>query len=450
MVLKNKREVTPEKRSTLIISVDRMNPRQGRDFKGMTETAIRYSGVSKVFPNGTTAVDNLNLEIPTGSLTVFVGPSGCGKTTSLRMLNRMVEPSSGTVEVNGRNVADIPAAQLRRSMGYVMQQSGLMPHRTVEDNIATVPRLNGVSKSEARANARELLGSVGLDESLATRYPAQLSGGQQQRVGVARALAADPPVLLMDEPFSAVDPVVRQDLQRELLDLQKRLHRTIVFVTHDIDEAITLGNRVAVFARGGKLAQYATPEELLRAPADDFVADFIGRDRGFRSLTFDRAPVAVHPVTVLNADTGQRSRIDSGQHSPAPWQADGAHGGSHDAARQDTLHHDTHAVGRNGTEAASSSEGWILLVDQRDAPLGWLPVDGSGNPAPREHLRVGGTLWRADDSLRTALDAALSSPSGQAVAVHEDGSVAGILRGDEIMRAIEEQRNERSQRRVQP
>nr|WP_317259708.1 ABC transporter ATP-binding protein [Kocuria atrinae] len=286
----------------------------------MTETAIRYSGVSKVYPNGTTAVDHLDLEIPTGSLTVFVGPSGCGKTTSLRMLNRMVEPSSGTVEVNGRNVADIPAAQLRRSMGYVMQQSGLMPHRTVEDNIATVPRLNGVSKSTARANARELLGSVGLDESLATRYPAQLSGGQQQRVGVARALAADPPILLMDEPFSAVDPVVRQDLQRELLDLQKRLHRTIVFVTHDIDEAITLGNRVAVFARGGKLAQYATPEELLRAPADDFVADFIGRDRGFRSLTFDRAPVAVHPVTVLNAETGQRSRVDSGHGASAPWE----------------------------------------------------------------------------------------------------------------------------------
>ncbi len=427
-----------------MISLDRMNARHGRDFKGMTETAIRYSGVSKVYPNGTTAVDHLDLEIPTGSLTVFVGPSGCGKTTSLRMLNRMVEPSSGTVEVNGRNVADVPAAQLRRSMGYVMQQSGLMPHRTVEDNIATVPRLNGVSKSQARASARELLGSVGLDESLATRYPAQLSGGQQQRVGVARALAADPPILLMDEPFSAVDPVVRQDLQRELLDLQKRLHRTIVFVTHDIDEAITLGNRVAVFARGGKLAQYATPEELLRAPADDFVADFIGRDRGFRSLTFDRAPVAVHPVTVLNAETGQHSRVDSGHGAAAPWQADGARGGSQNAA-----HGGTHTGARNGAGAASS-DGWILLVNERNAPLGWLPVDGAGNPAPREELRVGGTLWRAGDSLRTALDAALSSPSGQAVAVHEDGSVAGILRGEEIMRAIEEQRNERFDRREQP
>ncbi|MBD2763703.1 ATP-binding cassette domain-containing protein [Kocuria sp. cx-455] len=403
----------------------------------MTETAIRYSGVSKVYPNGTTAVDHLDLEIPTGSLTVFVGPSGCGKTTSLRMLNRMVEPTSGTVEIDGRNVADVPAAQLRRSMGYVMQQSGLMPHRTVEDNIATVPRLNGVAKSTARDNARKLLGSVGLDESLATRYPAQLSGGQQQRVGVARALAADPPILLMDEPFSAVDPVVRQDLQRELLDLQKRLHRTIVFVTHDIDEAITLGNRVAVFARGGKLAQYATPEELLRAPADDFVADFIGRDRGFRSLTFDRAPVTVHPVTVFHADTGQRSRVDSARGAGgAPCQADGAHGATHAAA----------GIGAG----AASSEGWILLVNERNAPLGWLPVDDAGTPAPREQLRVGGTLWHAGDSLRTALDAALSSPSGQAVAVHEDGTVAGILRGDEIMRAIEDQRDERSDRRERP
>lgn len=427
-----------------MIALDRINARHRRDFKGMTETAIRYSGVSKVYPNGTTAVDHLDLAIPTGSLTVFVGPSGCGKTTSLRMLNRMVEPSSGTVEVNGRNVADVPAAQLRRSMGYVMQQSGLMPHRTVEDNIATVPRLNGVSKSTARANARELLGSVGLDESLATRYPAQLSGGQQQRVGVARALAADPPILLMDEPFSAVDPVVRQDLQRELLNLQKRLSRTIVFVTHDIDEAITLGNRVAVFARGGKLAQYATPEELLRSPADDFVADFIGRDRGFRSLTFDRAPVAVQPVTVLNAETGQRLRIDSGAGASAPWQEDGARGGSHVAA------HDATDGGARDGAAAASSGAWILMVNERGAPLGWLPVDDAGNPAPREELRVGGTLWHAGDSLRTALDAALSSPSGQAVAVHEDGSVAGILRGDDIMRAIEEQRNERSDRREQP
>ncbi|MDO4917918.1 ABC transporter ATP-binding protein [Kocuria sp.] len=383
----------------------------------MTDMAIRYRGVSKVYPDGTAAVDNLDLDVPTGSLTVFVGPSGCGKTTSLRMLNRMVEPTSGVVEVNGQDVSTVPAAQLRRSMGYVMQQSGLLPHKTVEDNIATVPRLNGVSKRQSRADARELLAAVGLDESLATRYPAQLSGGQQQRVGVARALAADPPVLLMDEPFSAVDPVVRHDLQQELLDLQRRLHRTIIFVTHDIDEAVVLGNRVAVFARGGRLAQYATPEELLRAPADDFVADFIGRDRGFRSLSFENAAVQLRPVSVVDADTGERTVVGPAGENPAPWQETGA--------------------------AASSD--WVLAVDGRRHPLGWLPVDARGQAAGREELRVGGTLWRRGDSLRTALDAALSSPSGQAVAVTDDGAVAGVVPGEAVMRAIESQRSTRGQ-----
>ena len=245
----------------------------------MTDLAIRYRGVSKVYPDGTAAVDNLDLDVPAGSLTVFVGPSGCGKTTSLRMLNRMVEPSSGTVEVNGQDVASIPAAKLRRSMGYVMQQSGLLPHKTVEDNIATVPRLNGVSKRESRANARQLLGSVGLDESVATRYPAQLSGGQQQRVGVARALASDPPILLMDEPFSAVDPVVRADLQAEMLRIQRELSKTVLFVTHDVDEAVLLGDEVLVLREGARVAQHGTGEDILLRPADDFVRSFVGGAR---------------------------------------------------------------------------------------------------------------------------------------------------------------------------
>lgn len=403
----------------------------------MTDMAILYRGVSKVYPDGTTAVDHLDLDIPAGSLTVFVGPSGCGKTTSLRMLNRMVEPTSGTVEINGQDVSSIPAAKLRRSMGYVMQQSGLLPHRTVEDNIATVPRLNGVSKRTARADARQLLASVGLDESLATRYPAQLSGGQQQRVGVARALAADPPILLMDEPFSAVDPVVRQDLQRELLDLQKRLHRTIVFVTHDIDEAVLLGNRVAVFARGGRLAQYATPEELLRAPADDFVADFIGRDRGFRSLGFDSATVALQPVAAIVSGTGERILLGPGMRDGAT-----SDGGTGD---------DGAAPGRPAPwQSAAGDPDWLLVVDDRRHPLGWLPVSASGEPAPSDQLRVGGTLWHDGDSLRTALDAALSSPSGQAVGVHGDGSVAGVVPGGDVMRAIEEQRSARYDRPEHP
>jgi len=242
---------------------------------------ITFDNVQKQYPDGTVAVDGLSLEVPTGTLTVLVGPSGCGKTTSLRMINRMVDPTAGRVLVNGEDVRSQDPQTLRRGIGYVIQHAGLFPHRTVVDNVATVPRLMGASRKQARATAMEVLHRVGLGDELARRYPAQLSGGQQQRVGVARALAADPPILLMDEPFSAVDPVVRKELQQELLRLQSVLAKTIVLVTHDIDEAITLGDRVAVLRPGGVLAQYATPEELLGDPADDFVAGFLGVDRGF-------------------------------------------------------------------------------------------------------------------------------------------------------------------------
>ena len=242
---------------------------------------IRFENITKSYPSRTgeptTVLQNLNLHIPAGQITVFVGPSGCGKTTSLRMINRMVEPNSGTITIDGVNVHEKNPYELRRGIGYVMQQGGLMPHRTVAQNIATVPRLLGASRKEAQARALELLEVVGLDSSYAKRYPAQLSGGQVQRVGVARALAADAPILLMDEPFSAVDPVVRTDLQRELLRLQARLAKTIVFVTHDIDEALLLGDHIAVFAEGGRLAQFGTPEEILYSPADDFVRSFVSR-----------------------------------------------------------------------------------------------------------------------------------------------------------------------------
>ncbi|GAA3984806.1 hypothetical protein GCM10023085_78670 [Actinomadura viridis] len=247
---------------------------------------ITFAGVTKRYPDGTVAVDRLDLEIEAGRITVLVGPSGCGKTTSLRMVNRMVEATEGTVSIDGRDVRDIDPPTLRRGIGYVIQQAGLFPHRTIVDNIATVPYLLGWDKKKARARAHELLERVGLDPKLAGRYPAQLSGGQQQRVGVARALAADPPIMLMDEPFSAVDPIVRGGLQEEFLRLQSELEKTIVFVTHDIDEAIRLGHRIAVFQVGGRLAQYAAPEELLNAPADDFVRDFLGGDRGIRRLRF--------------------------------------------------------------------------------------------------------------------------------------------------------------------
>ena len=240
---------------------------------------IEFSQVTKRY-GANTVVDNLTLSIPAGETTVFVGSSGCGKTTTLRMINRMVEPQGGTITIGGQNIADQDPYKLRRSIGYVMQSGGLLPHRTVLENVMTVPLLNGTSKSQAKERALDLLGTVGLDASLAQRYPAQLSGGQAQRVGVARALAADASILLMDEPFSAVDPIVRTELQEELLRLQGELHKTIVFVTHDIDEALFLGDNIAVFAPGGKLAQYGAPEEILTNPANDFVESFVSQSVG--------------------------------------------------------------------------------------------------------------------------------------------------------------------------
>ncbi|MFT4469543.1 ABC transporter ATP-binding protein [Arthrobacter sulfonylureivorans] len=338
---------------------------------------VEFRNVTKTYA-GQPAVQDLTLDIERGSITVFVGPSGCGKTTSLRMINRMVEPTAGSVLVDGQDVSAQPAAALRRSMGYVMQSAGLLPHRTVLDNVATVPRLNGVRRAAARKRAEELLDVVGLAPELGSRYPVQLSGGQQQRVGVARALAADPPILLMDEPFSAVDPVVRAELQQELLRLQQHLAKTIVFVTHDIDEATILGDKLAVFATGGRLAQYGTPEEVLRAPVDEFVAGFVGRDRGFRSLSFNSAAgLALLPATTATAD-----RI-----------------------------------------AQAPREGWLLLTNDGGGPAGWLPP-GERDPAK---ALIGGSLFTPGSSLRQALDAALSSPSGAGVAVDAAGRVAGLI-----------------------
>src|SRR6476660_2090891 len=288
---------------------------------------IVFDGVTKRYPDGTVAVDDLSLEAPSGKITVLVGPSGCGKTTSLRMVNRMIKPTSGTITLDGRDTGTMKEAELRRGIGYVIQHAGLFPHRTVLDNVSTVPRLLGVDKTETKKRSMELLERVGLDPAFAKRYPAQLSGGQQQRVGVARALAADPPVMLMDEPFSAVDPVVREQLQDEFLRLQGDLGKTIVFVTHDIDEAIKLGDQVAVLKVGGHLAQIAAPAELLSHPADAFVADFVGRDRGYRALSFQatpRLPLAAERTVAM------------GEHT------DGLAGD------------------------------WVLVVDDENHPLGWV------------------------------------------------------------------------------
>lgn len=359
---------------------------------------IRFDAVTKTYPGGTTAVDRLTLEAPTGQVTVLVGPSGCGKTTSLRMVNRMIEPTAGSITIDGVETTSMNAAALRRGIGYVIQSGGLFPHQTIERNIATVPLLLGVDKRAARSRARELLERVGLPASAATRYPSQLSGGQQQRVGVARALAADPPVMLMDEPFSAVDPVVRGQLQQEFLRLQRDLGKTIVFVTHDIDEAITMGDQVAVLRVGGRLAQVASPRDLLAHPADDFVADFVGRDRGYRALSFldGQAPVHTEPIVCL--------------------------GDSADLARE------------------RAQDGWVLVAEA-GRPLGWYAVTHHPEPVALADLALGGTMAVRGGSLRAALDAALSAPSGRGVVVDAEGLLAGTVRAREVIDVIETSRS---------
>ncbi|MFI6981927.1 ABC transporter ATP-binding protein [Embleya sp. NPDC050154] len=247
---------------------------------------IRLDRVTKRYPDGTEAVAELSLEVATGELVTLVGPSGCGKTTTMKMVNRLIEPTSGQIFLDDEDITHADPVKLRRRMGYVIQSGGLFPHRTVLENTVTVPSLLGWDRKKARARGVELLELVGLDPTrLGDRYPHQLSGGQRQRVGVARALAADPPVLLMDEPFGAVDPVVRERLQSEFLRLQGELKKTVLFVTHDIEEAVRLGDRMAVFSMGGHIEQFDTPSSVLGAPANDYVADFVGADRGLKRLS---------------------------------------------------------------------------------------------------------------------------------------------------------------------
>ena len=355
---------------------------------------IRFDAVTKQFPDGTVAVDDLSLTAPTGKITVLVGPSGCGKTTSLRMVNRMIEPTRGSIALDGQDTGRMDQAELRRGIGYVIQHAGLFPHRTVLDNIGTVPRLLGWDRRRTRERSRELLERVGLDPRLGDRYPTQLSGGQQQRVGVARALAADPPVMLMDEPFSAVDPIVREQLQDEFLRLQGELGKTIVFVTHDIDEAIKLGDQVAVLRVGGRLAQVAEPAYLLAHPADDFVADFVGRDRGYRALQFQETP---------------RLPLRSER---------------------------TVVIGERPT---ATDARWLLVVDDERRPLGWIEPARIGDRAVEDaDLHRGGTVARATGTLRGALDAALSSPARRGVVVDDSGALVGTVFAHEVLTAIEE------------
>ncbi|MEV5172647.1 betaine/proline/choline family ABC transporter ATP-binding protein [Streptomyces flaveolus] len=279
----------------------------------LDEVSKRYPGQEKA------AVSELSMEIRRGEFVVLVGPSGCGKTTTLRMINRLVEPTHGRIFIGGKDVTHADVDELRRGIGYVIQQIGLLPHLTIADNIALVPRMLKVKKSERRQRAKELLEMVGLDPATyADRYPRQLSGGQQQRVGVARALAADPPVMLMDEPFGAVDPIAREKLQMEFLRLQERIRKTIVMVTHDIDEALRLGDRIAIFGPGSRLAQFDTPLEILSNPADDFVRDFVGSGAPVRRLSLLKvsdvmasapsdAPSAANAIAIDAGETVHRA-----------------------------------------------------------------------------------------------------------------------------------------------
>jgi osmoprotectant transport system ATP-binding protein len=367
---------------------------------------ITFENVTKRYPGGTVAVDDLSLEIPDGQTMVLVGPSGCGKTTSLRMINRLTDPTSGRILLDGEDIQRSNPAQLRRGIGYVIQQAGLFPHRNIQDNIATVPLLTGWPKAKARERARELMDLVGLDAQMARRYPHQLSGGQQQRVGVGRAFAADPPVLLMDEPFSAVDPIVRASLQDELLRLQAELRKTVVFVTHDIEEAIKVGDQVAIFRPHGKIAQLDTPQRLLASPVDSYVEDFLGFDRGIRRLSFLAAQA-------LDLDM----RPVAGQDSTA-----------------------AEALAK----ARTAGEQWILVIDSERLPQGWLataelesvPGDTKLAGLPLT-TGLGHTFRVASDSLRAALDATVLSVTGQAVGVDDSGRVVGVTSYDRLREAIQ-------------
>ena len=275
--------------------------------------AIEFRSVTKRFADGTVAVDDFSLVLPAHKTTVFVGSSGCGKTTLLRMINRLIEPTSGDITIDGESITGRDPVKLRRGIGYVLQNAGLLPHFSVIDNVTTVPVLNGVPKKQARQRALELLDIVGLDRALADRYPRQLSGGQQQRVGVARGLAADPNILLMDEPFGAVDPIVRKELQTETRRLQRDLDKTVVFVTHDIDEAFLLGDQVVILEKGAKIAQVGTPDEIIENPATDFVAEFVGVDRGARALRLKKTP---HGTVLVDA-AGRTQGVLQGEDAAA-------------------------------------------------------------------------------------------------------------------------------------
>jgi osmoprotectant transport system ATP-binding protein len=353
---------------------------------------VVFDHVTKVYPGRRQpAVDDLSITIPPGEICVLIGPSGGGKTTALKMVNRLISITEGDILIDGRGVRGLDLSELRRGIGYVIQQIGLFPHMTVADNIATVPRLLGWDKQRISARIGELLELVGLDPATdRKRYPAELSGGQRQRVGLARAMAADPPLMLMDEPFGAIDPITRERLQDEFLRLHREIRKTVIFVTHDIDEAVKMGDRVAILREGGKLAQYDTPEAILAQPADDFVARFVGADRGLKRLSLN---------TLADVDLVE-----------APIARDGD-----DAARV-------------RAQMAAEDLAWAVLVDADGRPVGWL--DGAalgGERVSGEDAIPIGPTPSSSTSLRDALSLHLADGRRYLATVDGDGRFAGLL-----------------------
>jgi osmoprotectant transport system ATP-binding protein len=358
---------------------------------GHQAASVSYRDVTKRYAGQTTpAISHLTLEVPAGEICVLVGPSGCGKTTAMRMANRTVEITEGDILIGDTSVRDRDPTELRRDMGYVIQQTGLFPHKSIADNIATVPNLLGWDKDRTEKRVNELFGVIGLDPELGDRFPSQLSGGQQQRVGVARALAADPPVMLMDEPFGAIDPINRERLQNEFLRLQANIKKTVLFVTHDIDEAIKMGDRIAILKTGGHLEQYATPAELLMAPANDFVEDFVGADRALKRLALMR----VRDIHL--------------------WEAPLAY------------------VGQPTAEVRTKLEGaevpHALVVDSDRKPIGWLSdADLQRDTVPQKPDTGPEPLLDADDVMRDALADLLQTETQYAPVTDAHGRIAGVL-----------------------
>jgi osmoprotectant transport system ATP-binding protein len=380
----------------------------------MNQAPVEFRHVTKKYGQQAAAqgaVNDLSLLVPAGDICVLVGPSGCGKTTSLKMVNRLVEPSSGQVLIDNEDVMSVEVTHLRRRIGYVIQQVGLFPHQTIADNIATVPRLIGWPKERIQQRTEELLDLIGLDPArVRDRYPSQLSGGERQRVGVARAMAAEPPVMLMDEPFGAVDPIVRERLQNEFLRLHRALGTTVLFVTHDIDEAIKMGTRVAVMQQGGHLAQYAPPIELLAHPASDFVSRFVGVDRGLKRLSLlTVADVHLEPGPV--ARVGEPAGVAHQRALEAGWE-------------------------------------WVLLLDREDRPLGWMRVEqlASDEALSPQKVDASSPLVHFETTLRDALSMMLTSAVQTAVVVDERDRYCGVLTFDELGQAFRSEDEEQPAR----